>query len=321
MSVGSAIFIIIGNIIGAGFATGKEIVVFYARYGYLGLISAILSAILFYYFFFRCMNTNTRRYDRVVDWLMIISMLVIGSTLFGATSELSSIMNSRFDFVGWLTILITIFLVNGGIDRISIVCKYITPILILIMVVTCFGGVLNRENDISMIVYDNSILKSVFMSIAYVGMNTMLSIKVLRDVGDKVCKKNVVAQLSSFIFAIVVIFSTVCIMLCGEKICMNNMPILDMALTIGKGWMYVYIVALWLAIITSLICIVHSMQSHMDRIVECKLLRIVIIVFLCYLVGLIGFDVLVEKFYPIIGMMGVVYTLYITKKSKRINMH
>ena len=315
MSVLTAIFVIIGNVIGAGFATGKEIVVFYAKYGVMGLLSAIFSAVLFYYFFFKCMSTSSRRFIGVIEWLMMLSILVIGSTLFGAVSELSGAMNYRFDYVGWATILITIFLVNGGIDRISRVCKYITPILILIMIVTCIGGVLSRENNISMIVYDNSILKSVFMSIAYVGMNTMLSTKVLRDVGDKVCNKKMVAFVSSLIFAIVVIFSSVCIVCCGEEVCESNMPILDMSMSIGKGWVFIYIVALWLAIITSLICIIYSIQSHMEGIIECKVVRIVIVVFLCYMVGLIGFDVLVEKLYPIIGVMGIIYSLYITKNQ------
>ena len=40
-------FVIIGTIIGAGFASGQEILIFFNNYGFYGLIGLIFSIILF----------------------------------------------------------------------------------------------------------------------------------------------------------------------------------------------------------------------------------------------------------------------------------
>lgn len=42
------IFLLIGTMIGAGFASGKEIFIFFGKYGYLGILGIIISSLLFY---------------------------------------------------------------------------------------------------------------------------------------------------------------------------------------------------------------------------------------------------------------------------------
>ena len=44
--IGKAVSVIIGTIIGAGFASGKEIYIFFGQYGKFGIIGAIVSATL-----------------------------------------------------------------------------------------------------------------------------------------------------------------------------------------------------------------------------------------------------------------------------------
>ena len=46
MNIVKAVSVIIGTIIGAGFASGKEIYIFFGQYGKFGIIGAIVSATL-----------------------------------------------------------------------------------------------------------------------------------------------------------------------------------------------------------------------------------------------------------------------------------
>ena len=50
------VFVLIGTIIGAGFASGKEIYLFFFQYGFNGLIGIIISSIIFSYIIWKILK-------------------------------------------------------------------------------------------------------------------------------------------------------------------------------------------------------------------------------------------------------------------------
>ena len=66
----NAILVIIGTIIGAGFASGKEIFTFFNSYGYYGflglLISEVIIGFVIYKAFYIIINYNIKSYSEFV---------------------------------------------------------------------------------------------------------------------------------------------------------------------------------------------------------------------------------------------------------------
>ena len=74
MSILKVVFVIIGTLIGAGFASGQEIYIFFFSYGIKGLIGIIVSSILIgitiYKTFKITQKNNTKNYKEFLDCLI-----------------------------------------------------------------------------------------------------------------------------------------------------------------------------------------------------------------------------------------------------------
>lgn len=74
MSILKVVFVIIGTLIGAGFASGQEICLFFFSYGTKGLIGIIISSILIgttiYKTFKITQRSNTKNYKEFLDCLI-----------------------------------------------------------------------------------------------------------------------------------------------------------------------------------------------------------------------------------------------------------
>lgn len=66
-----AVCVIIGTVIGAGFASGKEIYVFFNQYGIKGIlgitIASILTGIIIYHILIQIRNTNLENYHQYLE--------------------------------------------------------------------------------------------------------------------------------------------------------------------------------------------------------------------------------------------------------------
>ena len=74
MAILKVVFVIIGTLIGAGFASGQEIYIFFFSYGIKGLIGIIVSSILIgitiYKTFQITKKNNTKNYKEFLDYLI-----------------------------------------------------------------------------------------------------------------------------------------------------------------------------------------------------------------------------------------------------------
>ena len=119
--------LIVGGIVGAGFASGQEIVAFFAQYGFVSLFFIIPVFFLLYFGIKQillrntCQNKNPKTEKILKIFSFGVYILVSGSMLSGANSLLSEIFFD-FGFPVWSLILIVVstFVVNLGINGLLI---------------------------------------------------------------------------------------------------------------------------------------------------------------------------------------------------------
>jgi len=142
----------IGIIVGAGFASGKEIVQYFTSFGMLGIIGAILSTVLFAYFGMVLTRLGSRMQTIshkdavytisgkylgiIVDAVIVITLFSVGVVMIaGAGSNL----NQQFGlppFAGSLLMVVLVYLtVLLNVDRVVAVIGSITPFLILAVII------------------------------------------------------------------------------------------------------------------------------------------------------------------------------------------
>ena len=148
LKIGSAF---IGIIVGAGFASGQEILQYFTSFGYMGIVGALLSTALFAYLGMTLTKLGSRLqttshkdaiYKISGKYLGIIVDAVIVITCFGVgvvmVAGAGSMMNQQFGLPVFLGSLIMILLILGTmllkVDKVVTVIGSITPFLILAVV-------------------------------------------------------------------------------------------------------------------------------------------------------------------------------------------
>jgi len=159
-------FAFIGVIVGAGFASGQEILQYFTSFGMIGTVGAVVSTALFAYLGMTLANIGSRLqvsshktaiYEISGRYLGFIVDLVIIFTLFGAgvvmIAGAGSTLNQQFDLPVFLGSLIMVIIVGAAmmlkLDKVVTVIASITPCLLLFIVIISIYSFFTMEGSIS----------------------------------------------------------------------------------------------------------------------------------------------------------------------------
>ena len=168
------VLVIIGTLVGAGFASGKEIYSFFFVYNIYGIIGIIISSIIIglvvYRVFNICSKNNINTYHelcgfigraKVSNFLNNIVNIFLLIAYFVMIAGFSSFLRQEFSINGVLASSIIVFLCYfiflkniSGLIKIS---NYLMPILIFFIIyISCKNGIFN----IKLFYNDNLIMNS-----------------------------------------------------------------------------------------------------------------------------------------------------------------
>ena len=158
----------IGIIVGAGFASGQEILQYFTSFGYMGTLGAVLATALFAYMgmmltrmgsIMKVQSHNEAIYKligpflgRIVDWILILTLFGVGVVLVAGAGSLGSQFLNLPPFVGSLVMTILIVLtVLMPIQRVISLIGSITPFLIVVLVVICVYSLFTYSQDLDVL--------------------------------------------------------------------------------------------------------------------------------------------------------------------------
>lgn len=331
MKKSSAIFLILASFIGAGFATGKELFIFYARFGFVGVLNIVLTALLLYIVIKYYLNNHncccvfeneSNIFCKIVKISLTFCYFIVCSALFASINELCFSLTIKTEMcVGVLiaTLILVLILSFGDVKNLSKISSVLVPIIILFYVVVCVCGIIKGNFKINNYNYSNNILISVCSGINYVGINTVLSLMLFKNIGIN-CKQNKrVAIGCAIIFGLLVFLGVYALMCSSINIVISEMPLLVLATSVSKVLGWGYIVGMWFAILTSILTIVYTIKCNLKSIINNNILLTVFAIVPCFVLSFVGFGNLIEYLYPVIGAIGVAYFMvFKIKNSKTI---
>lgn len=344
----SAIFIIMGSFIGAGFSTGKEIFVFFGTYGFIGLANLLLSVFIFYFVLvnylkigkkqkinnFSDINTTLVSKPKILDFMIIFCFLIVTSALFAGANEFDKfvfVVDHKLSIFGIITLVVSILIAIKGLKGLARFCNIVVPIILVFFLTICVLALFTRKEIVlSEYCFKNGVVISVCNAISYVGHNSILSSQILFDLGGQVKNIKKVVLFSVFIFGSLIFVAILTLVTSDVTILISSMPLLSIAMGINKYLGYGYIVIMWLAIVTSLIANIYSVSNYFNQFQKRNWLNVICVSIICYLFSFIGFGVIVEFSYPLIGVFGMLYYFMLKNKhmnkifiqsNKRINIH
>lgn len=337
MSILKVVFVIIGTLIGAGFASGQEIYIFFFSYGIKGfsgiIISSILIGITINKTFQITQKNNIQNYKEFLDYLIknkkikditniIVNIFILASFYimiagFGAYLEQELGLNSILGSTILAILCLIIFKTNveGFVKANSI----LIPILIIIIT---FIGILNLKNihtkNISYYLMQNNNKNWLITSILYASYNSVLLIPALISIKDYIKNNKNIKYISLIVTAITItLLSIIFLFLINVDVDIKQlqMPAVYAINKIYPNIKNIYGITILISIFTTAISLGISLLKNTTKKQKNYNKIAILICITSIIFSNIGFSNLVNLLYPILGTLGLIQmTQIITKK-------
>ena len=338
----------IGTVVGAGFATGKEIVEFFINSGISGLFGIFLTGLGFIWIGTKIMRMSSRyrldSYQTFNHYLfgkklgMIINALFL-IILFGTTSVMIAGTGSLFQeqlgigkIWGIFFIALSCFLAMlKGFQGILTVNSFIVPIMIsftlLIALFTLNNHPLSHGTFMPSKLWGDS--EWFINAIIYVSYNLTMSIVVLTPLGHKIHDEKLL-KWGGFIGGLgltIILLSSFFILFTLPHVKTFNIPMAQAIKSYGPLIHYFYIAVVFGEIFSTVIGNVFGLSSQLQNWLHLSRNKIILFILLvCVCISQSDFGVLLAFFYRLFGNIGMfilffiiffpVFTLHSQKRCK-----
>ena len=330
-------FSIIGSVIGAGFITGREILTFF--YGQSPIWVFVLLLAFFFLLMFSVMTVKgemslyaVERGDNVI---CLFNILMIASML-GATESLARDMGVGCAFPAWsvVMLLVSIVVCAGGMSRLD---KF-NAVLVSVMLAIVFVIVALKLPSVGRGNSAAGAHVNFFAVAKYVGMNILLTQPLLGDIRRE---NNAIGQVKTTVktsvltaFAAALLLSVTAaafLAVLPKESAFAELPILHI---VGANKAFYYSVSLTVAlgIITTLVGSMYPLLNYSffakstgetaaktgqkenrgdaKKRRRGKIIRAVCICVLSLGFSRLGFYVIVDRLYPLLGILSIAYYLF-----------
>lgn len=327
MKVLKTSFVIIGAVIGAGFASGKEIFEYFAKYGIWSLLFVIPLFFCMYFFFYTYLNFGSKQKDfnlkesnkylcksikifnkniNFFDICLFLTFLIHTSAMFsGLIALFSTYLPSGYNFIYFLiSLIITLILLKTSFKSFKLLSNLVVPLIIicLILNVICSfnSGTFSTSFGIT------NVLPLPFLTIVYASQNTFFSSFIIIKLGKDLTKKeqHLTSILTAVILSILIIFGILCFMF-NPKLAYSEMPFAEVAIAINPIFSFVFAIILLGSIITTHATCLTSLKEYFKG--EKKYNNTFLMLVLVILLSMLNFGKIVKYLYPLIGAFGIVY--------------
>lgn len=322
--------LILATIIGAGFASGKEIVVFFTNYGLISFLTITLSFFLFYFsvkLFLNYSKTfNTKnifevnkqlfgKFSAIFNLFFMFSYCIVLAGMYAGIYEVYlTIFNETISKIFTIfTVFIVVFVLIGGLNRISNFNNIFIPLTILLLIISAILSLKNTNFNINFNSVSNTI-NALISSFNYVGINMLLASSILLTVGKDYTKKQIkISSIISCLILVLLIFLFNFVLINQTKL--SDLPMATISGNINKLWGIVVLICIWFAIFSSILSVSYTIVSVVKISIKCELVSAIITSAFGYVFSLFGFNKIVEFFYPLIGVLGIFLIIIVFIKS------
>lgn len=304
------VVLILGAFIGAGFSSGREVYVFFARFGWVSIPMAICVGMILYFIFMYFLsydiNQNTRLYS-IFRYVVTISTFVLTATMFAGCNALSHMLGA------WLTILTVGICVVLCFYRTSGL-KLTNYILLPLILVFIFALIFLSPLGVSMCGANGWLMSSA----KYVGLNSILLSIFLMQVsgGYSLKEKKQASIIACIVLTVFLIIISLLLMGSPESVAKSNMPLITLAFSKSKFWGYALCLIVWAGLVTTLVSGLYVVfgEMHYIRPNHPKLKNLFVVIF-SFVLSMLGWDFLTTKVYSVLGTVSIMTILLLIFKT------
>lgn len=322
----------IAVIIGAGFASGQELLLFFTSFGYLGTIGAVISAALFAYFGMIIVRVGSqlqatthqtvmkeisgRFIGPIIDIVLIFTLFTAGAVMIAGSGTIVEQQFSVQPFIGSLLMaLLVVITLMFKVDKIITVIGMVVPFLAIAIITIAIYSILTMEMsfaELNLIATSHgSVLPNWFVSsLNYVSFNIAGGAGMALLIGG--AEKDIrIASLGGLVggigIGILIIVGHLAIFSRVDVLLSADMPLLLLMDDVSDGLGIVMSFILLAMIFSTAVGMFYAFIARFFDFEKTRaVLPIIVTVSVGFVASFVGFTKLVAWTYPFIGYLGIV---------------
>lgn len=333
-------FTYMGTVVGAGFATGQEILQFFTRYGHWAVLTIVLATAMFIWLGGKMMllagEIGAKSYEdlnkalfgpavgQLVSYFMLVVLLGVNAVMLaGAGTIFYENWNLPYQIGLVVTLVACYLMLRRGMNAILTINSIVVPFMLLFTAIVLYDTFTSPSGGRWLqLTTDDSALRVWTAPLLYTAFNLAMAQAVLVPLGAGIKDRKAI-RLGSLFGGIGIGF----MLLAGHIALSSHMPGVQqyeipmggIARQLGYGIQFVYILLIFSEIFTTLIADIYGLALQLQqRVALSPNVLLLIILVLCYLLSQIGFGPLVKTLYPIFGLFSLGWlALMMLKKTRK----
>src|SRR5690625_454393 len=327
----------VSAIIGAGFASGQEILQYFTYYGWISLAGILVATILFAWLGYQIADLGSKFkavshqgvilqlggkvFGTIVDYIIILACLNATVVMMAGGG---SLLNQLFDvpvFIGGLlTMTLVAVTLTLKLNQIINVIGSVTPFLILMAIILAIYAFMTSDlsaSEVSQLAQPELTASPhwTLSAVLYVSYNVIMAVAILSVVGGSVANSKVAARGGMFggiglgLLLLILNFGLISKM---DRVADVDMPTLLLASDIAP-WLSIFMGIVIFAMVFSTAA--SALYAFSTRIVDPDTpnFKFIVVGFavIAYGLSFVGFTTLVGTVYPMFGYLGLLLILIV----------
>ncbi len=307
-----ALLTIVGTIIGSGFLSGKELVVFFSRFGWWSYLGIFCLLFFFYFVFKFLLGLKSHVIEKISSSKLFLIFnssvcVIFSAAMFASLQESLDIILPIKIFVFLVIFFLCSLILKKGLKVFGRINNFLVPIMILIFVIL-LG--LNFKFDFSF-PRTNLPFPAIFYSLLYCVLNASNSSVVIANLGQKLSEKEKarVAFFAAFVLVLILFFA--------NSVLLENQDSLNAVmpfLSIFPSWQKVVLkFVIILGSLTTLFSLVYNFHISLSK--KSKISAYFFSIVLPFALSFIGFGNIVALLEPVASVLSLLVLGFLFKEN------
>lgn len=330
-------FTYIGTVVGAGFATGQEIIQFFTRYGRVAVVTIMIATILFIWLGTKLMilanRLKARSYEdvnvalfgpKVGQYVSLFTLVVLTCVnsvmLAGAGAVFNEHFNIHYQTGLLITIVASFLIINRGMNAILQLNSIVVPTM-LIFTSFIMWDTFNQPNTLHgiMMITDQPVYAAIVSAILYGAFNLAMAQAVLVPLGTSVPDERIIrlgGWVGGILIGVMLICGHMALSIQMPGVTQFDIPMGQIAYGLGTAVQLIYIILIFSEIFSTFVADIYGVTLQLKHRLSLhpKLITAFIMLF-CFILSQFGFKPLVAILYPIFGLLSVIWMVLLIRKN------
>ena len=321
----------VGLLVGAGFATGKEVIQYFVSFGYLGIAAAVIAGIVMAgagavilqlgsYFLARehkfVFNNLTHPIvSKFLDFAVTFTMFTVGVVMIAGAG---STLDQQFGWPAWIgsLIMVGIVMFTGlmDVDKVSSIISFITPFIIIAVIGAFTYSLVNFPADLGSLSelaqqQESPVKPWILSALNYNGLALVLGVSMCLVIGGSTANPREVGLgglMGGLLYTVMLLMSAVTLLLNMDKVEGSDVPMLSMFDTIHPILASIMVWVIYGLIYNTCIGMFYALGRRLTAKSPGKYAPVFLVTCVVgFSISFVGFEALMTYVYPVIGYVGI----------------